>query len=75
MVLSINKSLEMQTNIKNKMQDKPYTFRSINRQREASYLYRVKFSVYQLLIGLVIKKRYNISIRQTIFSKGSLPTN
>src|SRR6266545_8044567 len=33
----------MQTGIKDKMQDKPCTLRSISRQREALYFYRVKF--------------------------------
>ena len=32
----------MQTGIKDKMQNKPCTLRSISRQREALYLYRVK---------------------------------
>src|SRR6266498_3105207 len=43
MVLSINQRLETQTGIKDKMQNKPCTLRSISRQREALYLYRVKF--------------------------------
>src|SRR6266498_3879471 len=42
MVLSINQHLETQTGIKDKMQNKPCTLRSIGRQREALYLYRVK---------------------------------
>src|SRR6266545_7403471 len=41
MVLSTNQRLETQTGIKDKMQYKPYTLRSISRQREALYLYRV----------------------------------
>src|SRR6266540_2671844 len=43
MVLSINRRLETQTGIKDKTQDKPCTLRSISHQREALYLYRVKF--------------------------------
>src|SRR6266540_3613893 len=43
MVLSTNKRLETQTGIKDKTQNKPYTLRSISHQREALYLYRVKF--------------------------------
>src|SRR6266508_6822305 len=43
MVLSTNQHLEMQTGIKDKKQNKPCTLRSISRQREALYLYRVKF--------------------------------
>src|SRR6266498_5597467 len=43
MILSTNQCLEMQTGIKDKMQNKPCTFRSISSQREALYLYRVKF--------------------------------
>ncbi len=35
--------LEMQTGIKDKMQDKPYTLRSISHQREVLYLYKVNF--------------------------------
>src|SRR6266496_1224656 len=42
MVLSTNQRLETQTDIKDKMQNKPCTLRSISRQREALYLYRVK---------------------------------
>src|SRR6266496_614944 len=42
MVLSTNKRLETQTGIKDKTQNKPCTLRSISRQREALYLYRVK---------------------------------
>src|SRR6266498_5699594 len=42
MVLSTNKCLETQTGIKDKTQNKPCTLRSISRQREALYLYRVK---------------------------------
>src|SRR6266540_4522616 len=42
MVLSTNQRLETQTGIKDKMQNKPCTLRSISRQREALYLYRVK---------------------------------
>src|SRR6266540_4026341 len=42
MVLSTNIRLETQTGIKDKMQNKPCTLRSISRQREALYLYRVK---------------------------------
>src|SRR6266545_3221702 len=42
MVLSINQRLETQTGIKDKMQNKPCTLRSISCQREALYLYRVK---------------------------------
>src|SRR6266545_6970709 len=41
MVLSTNQHLETQTGIKDKTQNKPCTFRSISRQREALYLYRV----------------------------------
>src|SRR6266540_2252808 len=43
MVLSANQRFETQTGIKDKMQVKPCTLRSISRQREALYLYRVKF--------------------------------
>src|SRR6266542_2404533 len=43
MVLSTNQRLEMQTGIKDKKQNKPCTLRSISHQREALYLYRVKF--------------------------------
>src|SRR6266540_4764073 len=43
MILSTNLCLEMQTGIKDKMQNKPRTLRSISHQREALYLYRVKF--------------------------------
>src|SRR6266542_2340723 len=43
MILSTNQRLKTQTGIKDKMQNKPYTLRSISRQREALYLYRVKF--------------------------------
>src|SRR6266498_2463647 len=43
MVLNTNLCLKTQTGIKDKMQDKPYTLRSISRQREALYLYRVNF--------------------------------
>src|SRR6266542_1692275 len=43
MVLSTNQRLETQTGIKDKMQYKPCTLRSISHQREALYLYRVKF--------------------------------
>src|SRR6266498_89105 len=43
MILSINRRLETQTGIKDKTQDKPCTLRSISYQREALYLYRVKF--------------------------------
>src|SRR6266540_230173 len=43
MVLSTNQHLETQTGIKDKKQNKPCTLRSISRQREALYLYRVKF--------------------------------
>src|SRR6266542_3229828 len=42
MVLSTNLRLETQTGIKDKMQNKPCTLRSISHQREALYLYRVK---------------------------------
>src|SRR6266540_3629525 len=41
MVLSTNLRLETQTGIKDKTQYKPCTLRSISRQREALYLYRV----------------------------------
>src|SRR6266498_748560 len=41
MVLNTNLRLETQTGIKDKMQYKPCTLRSISRQREALYLYRV----------------------------------
>ena len=41
MVLSTNKRLETQTGIKDKKQYKSCTLRSISRQREALYLYRV----------------------------------
>src|SRR6266542_2702185 len=43
MVLSTNQRLETQTGIKDKTQNKPCTLRSISHQREALYLYRVKF--------------------------------
>src|SRR6266542_982358 len=43
MVLSTNQHLETQTGIKDKIQDKPYTLRSISSQKEALYLYRVNF--------------------------------
>src|SRR6266511_4743178 len=43
MVLSANQRFETQTGIKDKMQNKPCTLRSISRQREALYFYRVKF--------------------------------
>src|SRR6266498_4088847 len=43
MILSTNQRLEIQTGIKDKTQDKPCTLRSISCQREALYLYRVKF--------------------------------
>ncbi len=43
MVLSTNLRLETQTGIKDKMQNKPCTLRSISHQREALYLYRVNF--------------------------------
>src|SRR6266540_3896189 len=43
MVLSTNKRLETQTGIKDKKQYKSCTLRSISRQREALYLYRVNF--------------------------------
>ena len=43
MVLSTKQCLEMQTGIKDKMQDKPYTLRSISHQREVLYLYKVNF--------------------------------
>src|SRR6266542_688246 len=43
MILSTNQRLETQTGIKDKTQDKPCTLRSISHQREALYLYRVKF--------------------------------
>src|SRR6266542_4705145 len=43
MVLSTNQRFETQIGIKDKMQNKPCTLRSISRQREALYLYRVKF--------------------------------
>ncbi len=42
MVLNTNLRLEMQTGIKDKKQYKSCTLRSISRQREALYLYRVK---------------------------------
>src|SRR6266542_4096483 len=42
MVLSTNQRLKTQTGIKDKTQNKPCTLRSISRQREALYLYRVK---------------------------------
>ena len=42
MVLSTNQCLETQTDIKDKTQNKPCTLRSISRQREALYFYRVK---------------------------------
>src|SRR6266542_4419673 len=42
MVLSTNQRLETQTGIKDKTQNKPCTLRSISRQREALYFYRVK---------------------------------
>src|SRR6266498_1141546 len=42
MVLSTNERLETQTGIKDKTQNKPCTLRSISRQREVLYLYRVK---------------------------------
>ena len=42
MVLSTNQRLETQTGIKDKTQNKSCTLRSISRQREALYLYRVK---------------------------------
>src|SRR6266542_2130622 len=42
MVLSTNQRLETQTGIKDKKQYKPCTLRSISRQKEALYLYRVK---------------------------------
>src|SRR6266498_4294514 len=41
MVLSTNQRLKTQTGIKDKTQNKPCTLRSISRQREALYLYRV----------------------------------
>src|SRR6266498_6085713 len=43
MVLSTNQRLETQTGIKDKKQNKPCTLKSISRQREALYLYRVTF--------------------------------
>src|SRR6266542_3969689 len=43
MVLSTNQRLEMQIGIKDKKQNKPCTLMSISRQKEALYLYRVKF--------------------------------
>src|SRR6266542_4506457 len=43
MVLSTNLRLEMQTGIKDKMQNKSCTLRSISHQKEALYLYRIKF--------------------------------
>src|SRR6266542_4257153 len=43
MVLSTNQRLKTQTGIKDKTQNKPCTLRSISRQREALYLYRVNF--------------------------------
>src|SRR6266498_1252173 len=43
MVLSTNQHLEMQTGSKDKTQNKPCTLRSISHQKEALYLYRVKF--------------------------------
>src|SRR6266498_3970284 len=43
MVLSTNQHLEMQTGIKDKTQNEPCTLGSISHQREALYLYRVKF--------------------------------
>src|SRR6266542_2324853 len=43
MVLSTNQCLETQTGIKDKKQYKPCTLWSISSQREALYLYRVKF--------------------------------
>src|SRR6266540_2759496 len=42
MVLSTKQCLETQTDIKDKTQNKPCTLRSISRQREALYLYRIK---------------------------------
>ncbi len=73
MVLSTNKCLEMQIDIKDKMQYKLCTLRSISSQREALYLYRVKFQVYQFSIKLFAKRRLNIFTEQTILLKGSLP--
>src|SRR6266498_1987490 len=43
MVLSTNLCLETQTGIKDKTQNKPCTLRSISRQKEALYLYRITF--------------------------------
>src|SRR6266540_6322828 len=42
MILSTNQRFETQTGIKDKMQNKSCTLRSISHQREALYLYRVK---------------------------------